>query len=292
MFAKPDDASGSRDTREVRTPQDLAVAVERRLLLCEYLPGEECTADCISDMEGRLLFTNPRVRSRIGRGIALSTETVADPAILDSVERIASALRIRGPWFVQFRRNHDGTPVVLEVNARVAGSMGLTRMCGVNIPLMSVFLFTGHAVRAARPRSGVLVNRALNLCVDHEPFDTVIWDWDDTLIRKDGKPDPEALACLYDLRNRGIRQCLLTKNPDVDALMARHHIPPFFEAVLVSEDKPAALDDLWREYDIEPARCVLVNDSYAERFPIEARYPSLRVITPDALEYLGRERTE
>jgi hypothetical protein len=292
MFAKPDDGSGSKDIMDVRTPNDLAVAVERGLLLSEYLPGDEYTADCVSDMDGRLLFVNPRARSRIGRGIALSAETEDDPRIISAVGRIAEELKIRGPWFVQFKKNDDGEPVVLEVNARIAGSMGVTRMCGVNIPLMSVFLFSGEKVRAPRPRRGVLVNRALDFSVEHEPFEAVIWDWDDTLTRKDGKPNPDAMARLFDLKNRGVRQFLLTKNPDVEALMERMLVPGVFEDVRVCDDKPSALGALLRDYDLNPESSVMVNDSYAERFAIEDLFPSLRTVTPDALECLGRERTE
>jgi len=289
-FAKPDRDSGSRGVMEITTPNLLRMAIEQNLLLCEYLPGEEYTVDCISDLDGRLLFANVRHRARIGRGIALGAVGVHHPRIQHHVEKIAKILHVEGPWFAQFKENGAGEPVLMEINARIAGSMGLTRMCGINIPLMSAFLFTGHALRVPQARAGVLVNRALSFYVDHEPFEAVIWDWDDTLIRKDGKPDPAAVACLYDLHNRGIRQWLVTKNPNVDALMERHQIPRFFEATRVSEDKAAALNGLLREYDIEPTRCVLVNDSYTERFQIESRHPLLRVVTPDALEYLGRER--
>lgn len=33
----------------------------------------------------------------------------------------------------------------------------------------------------------------------------------------------------------------------------------------------------------------MINDSYTETFAIQERYPTLRTLTPDALEVLGRE---
>jgi hypothetical protein len=290
MFAKSDRGSGSRGTIEVRTARELAVAVERDLLLCEYLPGDEYTVDCLGDLTGRLLVANVRARSRIGRGIALSTQGVDEPRIRTYIERIAEALRIAGPWFAQFKKNAAGDPVLLEVNARVGGSMGLTRLSGVNIPLMAVFLFTGHPVRVPKARPGVLINRCLRTFTEGDTFDVVIWDFDDTILRPDGKPDPEAVACLYDLHNRGIRQWLLSKNPDIAGLLERYQIPRFFQEVRCTDDKALEVRRLVDQCGIEPSRCLMVNDSYTERFILEEQYPSLGVVTPDALDFLGRER--
>ena len=38
----------------------------------------------------------------------------------------------------------------LEVNARVSGSMTLTRLSGVNIPLIAVFMFMDYAITVPR----------------------------------------------------------------------------------------------------------------------------------------------
>lgn len=289
LFAKPDKDSGSRGIMHVTTDWQLQTAVKEGLLLCEYLPGREFTVDCVSDLDGSLLFANVRERSRIGRGIALATRAIAEPAIQAHIRRIAEELRIRGPWFAQFRENAAGQPVLMEINARIAGSMTLTRLCGVNIPLISVFLFTGEPVKIPRMRP-VLINRCLKSFVDEAPFESVVWDWDDTIIRKDGKPDPDVVACLHDLHNRGVRQFLLSKNADAADLMRRHQVPDFFVEKRVAEDKVAALSELLALHQIDARACALVNDSYTETFLIQERFPDLRTLTPDALEVLGRER--
>ncbi|MCC6699469.1 MAG: ATP-grasp domain-containing protein [Candidatus Hydrogenedentes bacterium] len=288
LFAKPDTASGSVGGILVEHKQQLDAAIAKGLLLSEYLPGREFTVDCISDREGKLLFCNPRVRGRIGQGIALGTEPVDDARVHENIARIAEALKIEGPWFAQFKENDRGEPVLLEINARIGGSSTLTRMCGVNIPLISVFMFSGHEVRIPRPQP-VLLNRCMRNLVDTPPFDWVIWDWDDTLVRKDGKPDPDAVACMVDLNNRGVRQLLLSKNAAAPALMEKYRIPDFFVEKLCAEDKVSAIAALVQRHGIEFARCIMINDSYTETFAIQERYPMLRTLTPDALEVLGRE---
>lgn len=290
LFAKPDRGSGSRDAMMVETPEQLRVAAGQGLILCEYLPGDEYTVDCFSDLSGRLLFFNVRIRGSIKRGTAIGTRPVDEPVIRGYVEQIARTLRIEGPWFAQFKKNAQGEPVLMEINARVGGSMTMTRLCGVNIPLMSVFLFTGHEVRVPEARYNAVLNRSLRNFCESDPFYWALWDWDDTLLRKDGKPDPEAMACLYDLHNRGIVQILLSRNPEVSTQLRLHRVPDLFVEVRYTEDKLREIGRVLERYDIDPSRCVAINDSYGERFRIQERYPSLRIIAPDALDSLGRER--
>lgn len=289
LFVKPDRGSGSRGSYVVGSRAELSAVIGDDALLCEYLPGDEYTVDCLSDLAGALLFANVRVRASIGRGVALGTRPVDEPAIMRQVEAVSATLRIEGPWFAQFKKNEAGEPVLLEVNARVGGSMTLTRLAGVNIPLIATFLYSGHDIRIPRLRDDIVLNRCLrNLC-ECAPFDWVIWDLDDTLLRKDGKPDPDVVGCLYDLHNRGKSQLLLTRNPGAQELLRRHQVPDFFTDVCISEEKAEALAGLAALHGIVMDRCVMVNDSYSERFLIEDVFPQLRIVAPDAIEYLGRE---
>ena len=289
-FAKPDAGGGAKGAFHARTERDLGVAEERELLLSEYLPGDEYTVDCLGDLSGNLLYCGVRLRGSVGRSISLGTKQVRDEEIEGNVRAIAKELRIEGPWFAQFKRNVEGRPVLLEINARGGGSTGLTRLGGVNIPLLSVFIYHRIPVEVPRPRTGMTVVRRLRNLVDGVAPDVVIWDLDDTLIRKDGKPDPDAMACLFDLRNRGRRQFLLTKNREATSLIQGHKIPNVFEAVSVAEDKLVGLETMLREHGLDATSCALINDSYTENLLIQKRVPGLLTVTPDALELLGREK--
>jgi len=288
-FAKPDRGSGSRDTMVVRTSDELRVANQKGLLVAEYLPGPEFTVDCVSDLSGRLMFSNVRIRGHIGRGIALGTKTVQHERIAECVKSAAEELRIEGPWFAQFKLDEHDQPKLTEINARIAGSMTLTRMSGVNIALISAFMFTGHEVKIPCMTGDVLINRSLQTAATTAPFNCVIWDLDDTIIRKDGKPDPDVMACLYDLDNRGVKQFLLSKNPNLESVLARHRIPDIFVEARFTEDKLQEIERVVQTCGVDIDCCVLVNDSYQENLAIQDRLPSLRTVTPDALPVLGRE---
>jgi hypothetical protein len=180
----------------------------------------------------------------------------------------------------------------MEINARVGGSMTLARLGGVNIPLLALFLFKGFKVEVPAALPGLVLNRCLKNHIEGPNVGCVLWDMDDTLLRKDGKPDPEAMASLYDCHNRGIKQLLLTKNPNVQALLAAHGIPLFFDEVVYTEDKLSAVQLLLNRHGIQVADCVAVNDSNTEKLALQRKLPSLRVIGPDALELLGREKVQ
>lgn len=288
-YAKPDVGGGGRGHLVLHGPEELRLAVRDGLLMTEYLPGPEFTVDCINDLNGNLLFANVRLRGHIGRGIALGTCSVAHRDIAAHVDAIARAVRIEGPWFAQFKLAADGQPKLTEVNVRVAGSMGLTRLSGVNIPAMAVFLFLGHKVVVPRPMNGIAINRCLKNIGTIDDFSWVVWDLEDTLLRKDRRPDPDLVAVLYDLANRGKRQLLLSLHPDPKGQILEHKLPGLFVEVRSSRDKPGDLAELVTTHGIDLRDCIVINDSNSERLAFEKRFPDLRILSPDAVEVLGRE---
>jgi carbamoyl-phosphate synthase large subunit len=292
LFAKPDRGAGSRDTFVVRDEHDLRLARARGLMLLEYLPGDEYTVDCCGDAEGRLLVASIRRRAMLGRGIALASELVADAQIDAMVRAVAQELRIVGPFFVQWKRRADGTPVLLEVNARVGGSMGLTRLAGANIPQMAVFSLAGYSVKTPRLLPGLRGVRSLETRGRYDTFSHVVWDLDDTLIRKDGKPDPAMFALVLDLRNRGIGQTVLSRNVDPAGVLKRHGLAELFDEIRAVTNKVPAMSALLEELGLRDADVVMINDSWVERLALEAEFKQLLCIAPDGVDLLLRERWE
>lgn len=291
-YAKPERGSGSRGAMPVRNRADLRQARADGLVVHEQLPGPEYTVDCVSDLDGQLMVCNVRVRGHVGRGIALGTEAVTHPEIVGYVRRIASRLKIRGPWFVQFKEDIQGLPRLLEVNARVAGSMVLTRLAGINIPLMSAFMFAGWPVRVPRQLEGARIVRHLRSLGEVSDFEWVVWDLDDTIVRTDGRADPDVVARLYDLHNQGKRQLLLTRSSDPQRVIERLYLPPLFVTVRRVADKLAALPALIEQYGLDPERTLIINDSVSENLAIQRAFPKLRTLMPDALDALAREKVE
>jgi len=292
-YAKPLEEAGLRGHMRVNDPEDLRIARKRGLLVTEFLPGEEYEVNCLSDLQGSLLYANIRRLGRRVGGHVLDSQSVEDADMTAYVEGIAADLRIEGPWFAQFKRNRKDRPVLIEVNARIGGGSGLNRFGGVNLPLLAVKLFTGQPVPKPKASKQVAVTRALQFYVNTEPIDRVVWALS-SLTRSDGKVNPRAMACLFDLKNRGIRQYLLYP----DGANARHllkeaEIPDFFEAIVPYREEGqgdcvAAFRRLCAESDRQSV-CVTdgIDPSPGE---IQERLPGILVATPDTFEILGWER--
>lgn len=285
-FAKPDRGSGGRGVLVVDSELAFRLALERGLLVMEYLPGTEITVDCLSGLDSELLFCNPRVRARVERGIAVATWPLEDAEILRAVHVISKVLPMRGPWFAQFKYDCSGSPCLLEVNARVAGSMGLTRLQGVNIPLITAFMLLGYPVEIPKPMKGIRLKRRLRNIASVGSFKAVIWDLDDTLVMSDGQLSAMGVTALTILRTRGKIQLLLTKNPNAESILAKHQITYCFDDVCVSADKLAGFKFLLQKHNLEAADCVMVNDSNMEKLEFQRLYPEIRWLTPDAVELL------
>lgn len=288
-WAKPARGGGGRGAYRVESAAQLEQARAAGLIVQELLTGDEYTVDCIGDAQGTLLAYHARERSKVGRGIALASQTVQDPEIDAAVERIAARLGVSGPFFVQFKRRSDGSLALLEVNARIGGSTTLTRIAGLNTPQLAVHIALGDTVQAPRTNGPVRMVRHLQTHAPLECVDGILWDLDDTLVRKDGKADPDTVARLYDAHNQGLRQWLMTLNKDPRALLAALQIPDFFEAILQTTDKVAELRTFAERFDVALERIVMVNDSNREKLAIQAAFPQVRILTPDAVAALPRE---
>lgn len=289
-YAKPDVGSGSRGAMRIHNPNELDLARQLRLLVTEYLPGDECTVDCVSDLSGNLMFASPRRRGKISRGIAIGSQSFESKEIQAWVHAASTTLKIAGPWFAQFKKDREGRYKLLEINARVAGSMGLTRLSGVNIPLISVFMYAGYPVQVPPLQEQIIVNRTLSSWVDAAPYDTVIWDLDDTLVRKDGKADPMMMAHLFDCYNRGITQLLLSKNKNIESVLENARIPNIFTRIFGTDDKLQALAKIIKLFSLNLDTLVLVNDSYSEMLAFQSALPGVRIVTPADVDRLGWER--
>jgi hypothetical protein len=285
-FAKPEVGSGSRGATRLDTLEDVERAERSGLLVQEYLPGAEYTVDCVGDAEGQLVAASVRRRETIAGGIARASTCIAHAAIESYVRAIAARLPLAGPWFAQFREDCDGRPRLLEVNARIGGSSGVSRLAGINTPLIALLAFSGVPVVGPRRMQDVTIVRRLDRRGTVDDFDWVVWDLDDTLVHAGERVDPELAGWLYRFEQTGKRQALVSRNPDPAAVLTRTQLPDFFEEVISTEDKVSVVRGLMQRHEIEPERLVLINDSGAEKLVFERAIPGCRTIAPDAIGVL------
>lgn len=270
VFVKPDRGQGSQDTHLVRNRKRLHLLLQERddYIVLEHLPGEEFTVDCFSDRDRGLLFCAGRRRTRIKSGIAMSSVTVEDPAFAEFARAIATRLTLHGAWFFQVKRDREGCLRLMEIAPRIAGTMALHRVQGVNFPLLSLYEQERVPITISpTPVGEVEIDRALTNRYRHNiSYSAVYVDLDDTLLLR-GKVNLDLVRFLYQCVNEGKRLVLLTRHAyDVRETLARHRLIGLFDEVIHC-DQAACKADHITERD-----AILIDDSFRERREVrEAR---------------------
>ena len=101
-----------------------------KLLVMEYLPGEEFSVDCIkSDNE---FYCVTRRRDIIKDGICSSGEAIKKDDLIILSKDFYQKLDLEYNVNLQFRYDSAGNPKLLEINPRLSGTLELCRGAGVN----------------------------------------------------------------------------------------------------------------------------------------------------------------
>ncbi len=107
------------------------------LLVCEYLPGEEYSVDCLAN-HGESIIIVPRLRKKMINGISVEGEFVKDDNIIASCSQIIKELQLHGNIGVQVKKSTKGQFLILEINPRVQGAISAVLGAGVNLPELAV----------------------------------------------------------------------------------------------------------------------------------------------------------
>lgn len=281
VFLKPDAGQGSRGITLAHSADELRIHVARHpdLVIQEYLAGPEYTVDCFTNAQGKLLFAGPRERLRIANGISVRTRPADIPELRSMAAAINEALRLRGVWFFQVKVGAHG-PKLLEVASRVAGSMAVNRVLGVNLPLLAVYDAAGVEVKVTPVVSTVTLDRGYDVRVRAQlTFAHVYVDLDDCLVLKD-KVNCSLVAFLYECANHGCRLHLLTRHRgSIDATLRKHRLASVFDSVVrVGEAEPKSLF-------ITHHDSIFIDDSYSERTEV-AYCRGIPSFSPDAVAAL------
>jgi carbamoyl-phosphate synthase large subunit len=138
FIIKPRRGAGGRGFEEVANPEALAAPRDGTFIAQELLPGTEYSIDVLGRSDGHIVAAVPRSRDKVDSGIAVAGRTVADPALIEFGRAVGAAIGVLGVVNVQARRDRDGRPALLEVNARFPGTMSLTQAAGIDMPLLAV----------------------------------------------------------------------------------------------------------------------------------------------------------
>lgn len=149
-FAKPANGAGGRgaefcDTLEAFTHLRSSAA-SATWLLQEFLPGAEYSVDVLATPQGVAKAAVVRERLKIDSGVAVTARVLRDATLEANALAAVNALKLGYVSNVQWRRAKDGTPKLLEINARFPGTMPLTVRAGVDMPNLALSMALGESV--------------------------------------------------------------------------------------------------------------------------------------------------
>lgn len=282
VFIKPREGQGGVGAKLIERESDIPAVHLEDYVICEYLPGREYTVDCLTDHKGTLQVVSPRSRQRIMAGISVAGKNEeATREIRDIAETINSRLSFLGLWWFQIRQDLSGKWKLLEISTRCAGTMGLTRATGINLPLLSVYAAMGYDLQITPNQCAITMDRALisRYRIDYQ-YNNVYIDYDDT-ITLHGKINLKAIWFLYQCQNNGVKMTLLTRHKgDLYSDMKKRCIDLnlFTDIILIGQDKEKT-DYICSE------KAIFIDNAYQERKKVSEKL-HIPVFDVDGIEVL------
>jgi len=128
------------------------------LMLTEYLPGEEFSVDVLR-FRGAWKGGVVRRRDESLFGLATDATVVDRPDVLEQARQVAEHVGVEFVSNVQLRGAEDGRPLLMEINPRVPGTIGLSVAAGSNLPGVALALAAGKEAVLPPPRIGTRIVR-------------------------------------------------------------------------------------------------------------------------------------
>jgi carbamoylphosphate synthase large subunit len=125
LLAKPRFGRGGRGVRVLRSADEIGRLAGDDLVFQEFIPGDEFDVNLFLEREGAVAaaVVLRKTALRDGEtGNASAVERVEHAAVREEAIRAARALELAGPLDVDVRLRRNGSPAILEVNARLGAN--------------------------------------------------------------------------------------------------------------------------------------------------------------------------
>jgi predicted ATP-grasp superfamily ATP-dependent carboligase len=143
-----------RSLDELKAHYDKEAELEVTSTLQEWLPGRRDAVTFFvakGNVKARFAQTSYREFPPLGGASVLCESIPLLDDICEPAERLVKTVGIEGCTMVEFRRDRCDRPVLMELNARIPGSVSLAVNCGVDLPYMTYAWATGSKVHAMKP---------------------------------------------------------------------------------------------------------------------------------------------
>ena len=283
IFLKPEVGQGAKGTFIANTKEEISFYTQKdpTLLTLEYLPGKEYTIDCFTNKNGILLFAEGRERVRINNGISVNSKNVKNPNFQRLAEIINRILSFQGAWFYQVKERANGELVLMEIAPRIAGTMALYRVNGINFIELSLFDRMGVEVSILNNQLDIEIDRALFTRFSIQiKYNYIYIDLDDTIIFNE-KINTNIIKFLYQEKNNKKKLILLSRHKN-NIKKTLHR----FAISISLFDDINLVDPIKNKSDyIKKLDSIFIDDSFSERKEVFDKL-NIPVFGIDAVESL------
>ena len=128
------------------------------MMAMEYLPGAEGSVDLIAD-HGKILYMAYRESNVNLASIPQEATLSYNEKAYRIAEEVIKALSLDGNADLDFKNDAEGNPVLMEINPRIAATMQIFKMGGLNLPYLRVKQLLGEPLPEIDIKYGIKMKR-------------------------------------------------------------------------------------------------------------------------------------
>lgn len=266
VYLKQDDGQGGKGSYIINNKEELNFYINKnnKLIISEYLPGNEVTIDCFTDKNSKLRFVCERTRERVLAGISVNSRIIElEEEVYDIVKRINDRLKFRGYWYVQLKRDKNNKYKLMEISTRMAGTSCIARNLDVNFPLLSILDFCDRDIDILPNDYSIEIDRTLiNRYIINYEYERVYIDFDDTLILEEEYYNEYMFMFIYQCLNKHKEIILITKhNKSIRETLNKMKI----NENIFNEIIQLNIDEYKYKYMNNNKKSIFIDNSFAER---------------------------
>lgn len=145
------------------TIDDLIVTLQEHddmpeMMAMEYLPGVEGSVDLIAE-KGKILYMAYRESTVNLHSIPQISELKNNSEAYEIAEKVIKSLNFSGSADLDFKNDSEGHPVLMEINPRIAATMKIFMVGGMNLPYLRIKQLLREELPEIQIKNGVVMKR-------------------------------------------------------------------------------------------------------------------------------------
>lgn len=128
------------------------------MMVMEYLPGSEGSVDLLAD-NGKILYMAYRESNINLHSIPQEATLVKNEEAYKIAEKVIEELKLSGNADLDFKNDADGYPVLMEINPRIAATMKIFKVGGLNLPYLRIKQLLGEELPEISIQYGIHMKR-------------------------------------------------------------------------------------------------------------------------------------